>query len=47
VFAVIVGFAWLVAVENIVTRIVPSTEQWPAALRDPPLPPALAEGPSG
>ncbi|HXL89981.1 MAG TPA: ABC transporter permease [Streptosporangiaceae bacterium] len=28
VFAVIVGFAWLVAVENIVTRIVPSTEQW-------------------
>jgi ABC-2 type transport system permease protein len=28
VFAVIVGFAWLVAVENIVTRIVPSTQQW-------------------
>ncbi|HEY1624615.1 MAG TPA: hypothetical protein VGG16_12520 [Streptosporangiaceae bacterium] len=28
VFAVIVGFAWLVAVENIITRIVPSTEQW-------------------
>jgi ABC-2 type transport system permease protein len=28
VFAVIIGFAWLVAVENIVTRIVPSTEQW-------------------
>jgi ABC-2 type transport system permease protein len=28
VFAVIIGFAWLVAIENIVTRIVPSTEQW-------------------
>jgi ABC-2 type transport system permease protein len=28
VFAVIVGFAWLIAVENIITRIVPSTEQW-------------------
>jgi ABC-type transport system involved in multi-copper enzyme maturation permease subunit len=28
VFAVIVGFAWLVAVENIITRIVPGTEQW-------------------
>ena len=28
VFAVIVGFAWLIAVENIVTRIVPGTEQW-------------------
>jgi ABC-2 type transport system permease protein len=28
VFAVIVGFAWLIAVENIVTRIVPSTQQW-------------------
>jgi len=28
VFAVIVGFAWLVAVENIITRIVPSTQQW-------------------
>jgi ABC-type transport system involved in multi-copper enzyme maturation permease subunit len=28
VFAVIIGFAWLVAVENIITRIVPSTEQW-------------------
>lgn len=27
-FAVIVGFAWLIAVENIVTRIVPSTQQW-------------------
>jgi hypothetical protein len=25
---VIVGFAWLVAVENIIARIVPSTEQW-------------------
>jgi ABC-2 type transport system permease protein len=28
VFAVIVGFAWLIAVENIITRIVPSTGQW-------------------
>ena len=28
VFAVIVGFAWLIAVENIITRIVPSTQQW-------------------
>ena len=28
VFAVIIGFAWLIAVENIVTRIVPSTQQW-------------------
>src|SRR6204780_4930266 len=28
VFAVIIGFAWLVAVENIITRIVPSTQQW-------------------
>jgi ABC-2 type transport system permease protein len=28
VFAVIVGFAWLVAVENIITRIVPGTAQW-------------------
>ena len=28
VFAVIIGFAWLIAVENIVTRIVPSVEQW-------------------
>ena len=28
VFAVIVGFAWLVAVENIIVRIVPSTQQW-------------------
>ncbi|HEY2077081.1 MAG TPA: hypothetical protein VGH53_12165, partial [Streptosporangiaceae bacterium] len=28
VFAVIIGFAWLLAIENIVTRIVPSTEQW-------------------
>lgn len=27
VFAVIIGFAWLVAIENIVTRIVPSAEQ--------------------
>ena len=27
-FAVIVGFAWLIAVENIITRIVPSTQQW-------------------
>jgi ABC-2 type transport system permease protein len=26
--AVIVGFAWLIAVENIITRIVPSTQQW-------------------
>ena len=25
VFAVIVGFAWLIAVENIIVRIVPST----------------------
>jgi ABC-2 type transport system permease protein len=28
VFAVIVGFAWLIAVENIITRIVPSAQQW-------------------
>jgi len=28
VSAVIVGFAWLIAVENIITRIVPSTQQW-------------------
>jgi len=28
VFAVIIGFAWLIAVENIVTRIVPRTAQW-------------------
>ena len=28
VFAVIVGFAWLVAVENIIVRIVPSIQQW-------------------
>ena len=28
VAAVIIGFAWLIAVENIITRIVPSTEQW-------------------
>ena len=28
VFAVILGFAWMIAVENIITRIVPSTEQW-------------------
>jgi len=28
VFAVIIGFAWLVAVENIITRIVPSVQQW-------------------
>jgi ABC-2 type transport system permease protein len=28
VFAVIIGFAWLIAVENIVTRIVPGTQQW-------------------
>ena len=28
VFAVIVGFAWLVAVENIIVRIVPGIEQW-------------------
>ncbi len=28
VFAVIVGFAWLIAVENIITRIVPGTEPW-------------------
>jgi ABC-2 type transport system permease protein len=28
VFAVIIGFAWLIAVENIVTRIVPNTQQW-------------------
>jgi ABC-2 type transport system permease protein len=25
--AVIIGFAWLIAVENIITRIVPSTQQ--------------------
>jgi ABC-2 type transport system permease protein len=28
VFAVIIGFAWLIAVENIITRIVPSIQQW-------------------
>jgi ABC-2 type transport system permease protein len=28
VFAVILGFAWMIAIENIVTRIVPSTEKW-------------------
>jgi ABC-2 type transport system permease protein len=28
VFAVIIGFAWLIAVENIITRIVPSVQQW-------------------
>jgi hypothetical protein len=28
VFAVIIGFAWLIAVENIITRIVPTTQQW-------------------
>jgi len=28
VFAVIIGFAWLIAIENIVTRIVPSVQQW-------------------
>jgi ABC-2 type transport system permease protein len=28
VFAVIIGFAWLLAVENIITRIVPSIQQW-------------------
>jgi ABC-2 type transport system permease protein len=28
VFAVIVGFAWLIAVENIIARIVPSVQQW-------------------
>ena len=28
VFAVIIGFAWLLGIENIVTRIVPGTAQW-------------------
>ena len=28
VFAVILGFAWMIAIENIVTRIVPSTGKW-------------------
>jgi ABC-type transport system involved in multi-copper enzyme maturation permease subunit len=28
VASVIVGFAWMIAVENIVTRIVPSTSKW-------------------
>jgi ABC-type polysaccharide/polyol phosphate transport system ATPase subunit len=28
VFAVILGFAWMIAIENIVTRIVPSAEKW-------------------
>ena len=28
VFAVILGFAWMIAIENIVTRIVPGTEKW-------------------
>jgi ABC-2 type transport system permease protein len=28
VFAVIIGFAWLIAIENIIARIVPSIQQW-------------------
>ena len=28
VFAVIIGFAWLIAVENIIARIVPASQQW-------------------
>jgi hypothetical protein len=28
VFAVIVGVAWIIAVENIITRIVPGTARW-------------------
>jgi ABC-2 type transport system permease protein len=28
VFAVIIGFAWLLAIENIVIRIVPSIQEW-------------------
>jgi ABC-2 type transport system permease protein len=28
VFAVIIGFAWLIAVENIITHIVPSIQRW-------------------
>jgi ABC-2 type transport system permease protein len=28
VFAVILGFAWIIAIENIVTRIVPGTAKW-------------------
>jgi ABC-2 type transport system permease protein len=28
VFAVIIGFAWLLAVENIIARIVPGIQQW-------------------
>jgi ABC-2 type transport system permease protein len=28
VFAVIIGFAWLIAVENIITRIVPAIQPW-------------------
>jgi hypothetical protein len=28
VFAVIVGVAWIIAVENIITRIVPGTAKW-------------------
>jgi hypothetical protein len=28
VFAVILGLAWMIAIENIITRIVPSTEKW-------------------
>jgi hypothetical protein len=28
VFAVIIGFAWLIAIENIVTRIVPGVQPW-------------------
>jgi ABC-type transport system involved in multi-copper enzyme maturation permease subunit len=28
VFAVIIGFAWLIVVENIIVRIVPGTQQW-------------------
>jgi ABC-2 type transport system permease protein len=35
VFAVIAGFAWIIAVENIITRIVPGTAKWlPGAALD-------------
>jgi ABC-type transport system involved in multi-copper enzyme maturation permease subunit len=35
VFAVIAGFAWIIAIENIVTRIVPGTAKWlPGAALD-------------
>jgi hypothetical protein len=46
VFAVIAGFAWIIAVENIITRIVPGTAKWlPGAALDT-VASGGAEGPS-